>query len=152
AALANAVDKTLSLKGHILECGVFRGGTLLGMAHRLSCRGVREGKLVGCDSFQGFPAPSKQDALEDGSYHQRALQGGYNETSYETLCSRISALGYGQNIQILKGFFCNTLPQLSQLKFSLVHLDCDLYQSYRTCLEFAYPRLLRDAYMVFDEY
>jgi hypothetical protein len=151
-ALANAVDKTLSFEGHILECGVFRGSTLLGMAHRLACRGVRDVKLIGCDSFQGFPPPSTQDALEDGSFHERALQGVYSETSYETLCSRISALGYGQNMQILKGFFSDTLPQLSEMKFSIAHLDCDLYQSYLTCLEFVYPRLLPGGYMVFDEY
>ena len=152
AALATAVDQTSKFDGHIIECGVFRGSTLLGMAHRLACRGIRDVKLIGCDSFQGFPAPSKEDALQDGTFHERALQGVYRETSYEALCSRVSALGYAQNIQILKGFFNDTLPQLSEMKFSIVHLDCDLYQSYMTCLDFLYPRLLPGGYMVFDEY
>jgi len=34
----------------------------------------------------------------------------------------------------------------------LVHLDCDLYESYRTCLEFFYPRLSMGAVVLFDEY
>ena len=152
AALANAVDKTVRFDGYIIECGVFRGSTLLGMAHQLASRGIRDVTLIGCDSFEGFPAPSKEDALADGTFHERTREGVYRETSNEALCARISALGYAQNIRILKGFFSETLPQLSEMKFSIVHLDCDLYQSYVTCLEFLYPRLLPGGYMVFDEY
>ncbi len=152
AALANAVDKTAERGGHIIECGVFRGSTLLGMAHRLARRGIHDVKLIGCDSFQGFPAPSKEDALQDGTFHERALEGVYRETSYETLCAKIAALGYAQNIRVLKGFFSDTLPQLSDIKFSVAHLDCDLYQSYVTCLDFVYPRMVPGGYIVFDEY
>jgi len=152
AALANAINKTATFEGHIVECGVFRGSTLLGMAHRLACRRLHDVTIIGCDSFQGFPAPSKEDALEDGTFHERTREGVYNETSYESLLSRISALGYAQNIRILKGFFEQTLPQIAESRFSIVHLDCDLYQSYATCLEFFYPRLLPGGYMVFDEY
>lgn len=95
AALANAVDHTRDLQGSIIECGVFRGSTLLGMAHRLTLQGRRDINLIGCDSFEGFP---------------------------------------------------------DNQKFRLVHLDCDLYESYMTCLRFLYPRLVRGGYMVFDEY
>jgi O-methyltransferase len=151
-SLANAIEKTSKIEGHIIECGVFRGSTLLGMAHRLALQGRRDARLIGCDSFEGFPAPSKEDALQDGSFHEQALEGVFHDTSYETLSSRISALGYSQNIRLVKGFFENTLPQLSELKFSVVHLDCDLYQSYMTCLNFLYPRLVPGGYMVFDEY
>jgi O-methyltransferase len=151
-ALANAVDRTSRFEGAIIECGVFRGSTLLGMAHRLALRGMRDVTLIGCDSFEGFPAPSQEDALEDGTFHERARQGVYCETSYATLCSRISALGYAKNIRLLKGFFSDTLPQLAEMKFSVVHLDCDLYRSYVTCLDFLYPRLVAGGYMVFDEY
>jgi hypothetical protein len=143
---------TASLEGDIIECGVFRGSTLLGMAHRLALRGIGDARLIGCDSFQGFPTPSKEDALEDGSFHERTRLGVFRETSYEALSTRISALGYAQNIRLLKGFFNDTLPQLSNRLFRVVHLDCDLYQSYVTCLEFFYPRLVRGGYMVFDEY
>jgi Macrocin-O-methyltransferase (TylF) len=152
AVLANAVDNIANFEGDIIECGVFRGSTLLGVAHRLACRGIRNVKLIGCDSFQGFPAPSQEDALEDGSFHERALQGSFSDTDYNALCSRIAALGFASQINILKGFFEETLPRLQDTRFSIVHLDCDLYQSYRTCLNFLYPRLLPGGYMVFDEY
>jgi O-methyltransferase len=152
ATLANAVDQTTELSGAIVECGVFRGSTLLGMAHRLTLRGVCDAALLGCDSFQGFPAPSQEDALRDGTFHERTREGVFHETSYETLSSRIAVLGYAQNIRLVKGFFADTLPQLSELRFRIVHLDCDLYQSYVTCLHFFYSRLVPGGYMVFDEY
>jgi hypothetical protein len=153
AALENAVRNTAKLDGAIIECGVFRGSTLLGMAHVLTnLRGKDNAKLIGCDSFQGFPAPSTEDALQDGTFHERTREGIFNDTSYEALLNRISALGYKQNIQLLKGFFNDTLPNLGEVKFKIVHLDCDLYQSYITCLTLLYPRLLPGGYMVFDEY
>jgi O-methyltransferase len=152
AALANAIDQTLRLKDNIIECGVYRGCTLLGMAHRLALRGIRDAQLIGCDSFEGFPAPTTEDALSDGSFHERALQGVYHDTSYEKLSAQISALGFVQNIKLLKGFFDQTLLELGDLRFKLVHLDCDLYQSYVTCLDFLYPRVVPGGYMIFDEY
>jgi O-methyltransferase len=152
AALANAIERTARLNGDIIECGVFRGSTLLGMAHRLAVLGRRGATLFGCDSFQGFPAPSKEDALRDGTFHERTQEGIYSDTSCEALRSRIIALGYGRNIQLVKGFFSDTLSQFAQMKFRVAHLDCDLYQSYVTCLEFLYPRIVPGGYMVFDEY
>jgi len=151
-ALSNAIDQTCHLEGAIVECGVFRGCTLLGMAHRLRILGIRDASLVGCDSFQGFPAPTKEDALQDGSFHEVTREGVFHETSYEGVSLRISALGYAPNIRLLKGFFADSLPQLSKMTFKVVHLDCDLYQSYVTCLNFFYPRLIPGGYMVFDEY
>jgi hypothetical protein len=150
--LAHAVDQTANMRGAIIECGVFRGSTLLGMAHRLAVHGVADATLIGCDSFQGFPTPSQEDALHDGHFHERTQEGVFKETSCETLTEKIAALGYSQNIRLLKGFFCDTLPLLSKTKFRLAHLDCDLYQSYLTSLEFLYPRLLPGGYIVFDEY
>jgi hypothetical protein len=146
------VDHTLDLPGNIIECGVFRGSTVLGVAHRLAMCGRRDVNLIGCDSFQGFPEPSPEDALEDGTFHKTTLRGVYSDTSYEGLCSRIAALGYEQNIKLVKGFFKDTLPRLANESFRLVHLDCDLYESYVTCLNFLYPRLIPGGYMVFDEY
>ena len=152
AALANAVDKTAGLEGKIIECGVFRGSTLIGMAHRLVLKGRSDFSLIGCDSFEGFPEPTKEDALSDGTLHESALKGVYSDTSYEGLQSRISALGYANNIRLVKGFFNHTLPSLTNEKFRLVHLDCDLYDSYIACLNILYPLLIPGGYMVFDEY
>ena len=137
--------------GAILECGTYRGATLLGMAHVLRCRGMKP-KIYGLDSFEGFPDPSPKDAQVDGTFHPDVHKGALADTSYEQLVAHIQMLGWDDHIVVIKGFFEQTLPRLANQRFSLVHLDCDLYGSYRVCLDFAYPRMLPGGYMVFDDY
>ena len=150
--LSRIVDSIQRLDGCMMECGVYRGSTLLGMAHRLALRGITNVPLFGCDSFQGFPQPTKEDALTVGTFHQRTRAGVFADTSYEDLVKRVHALGYGQQIRLVKGFFEDTLPRITEPRFSVVHLDCDLYRSYVACLETLYPKLVPGGYMVFDEY
>ena len=51
-----------------------------------------------------------------------------------------------------KGFFPDTAGPVADNKFCLVHVDVDIYQSVRDCLEFFYPRLVSGGFMVFDDY
>src|SRR2546426_10802606 len=53
--LAQIVEEMASRPGLIVECGVYRGATLLGIAHRLKAMGETRCRLVGFDSFEGFP-------------------------------------------------------------------------------------------------
>ena len=152
STLARIVDTMPEFEGGIIECGVYRGATLLGVAHRLALRGIHGIKMIGCDSFEGFPEPSTEDSLGDGAFHETALKGVFSDTSYDGLRFRIEGLGYSNDIQLLRGFFEHTLPQLSNQTFSIAHIDCDLYQSYVTSLECLYPRMVKGGYMIFDEY
>jgi hypothetical protein len=148
--LSRIVREAGTKGGLIAECGVYRGATLLGMAHIL--KNLGDYQLVGFDSFEGFPAPVREDALQDGSYHSRALQGVFSDTSYEELSRKVRLLGFEQHITLVKGYFEKTLRNWSDKSFSIVHLDVDLYQSYLTCLQFFYPRVRSGGYVVFDEY
>jgi O-methyltransferase len=150
--LCRIVEEMAPQRGLYAECGVYRGSTLLGMAHRLRARGVPGWHVIGFDSFEGFPEPARQDALPDGSYHARALKGVFADTSYAELRRKVRALRFEQDITLVKGYFETTLPAWRDKEFTVVHLDCDLYQSYVTCLEFFYPRVKTGGYIVFDEY
>lgn len=137
--------------GLVAECGVYRGATLLGMADTLAGVHAGDWHIVGFDSFAGFPEPAPEDALSDGTYHPRTRRGMFNDASYEGLSRRIRRLGLADRVTLVKGYFEDTLSTW-QREFALVHVDCDLYESYRTCLEFFYPRVRPGGYMVFDEY
>ena len=150
--LSHAVDKITPSRGFIAECGVYRGATLLGMAHKLRRSGAASFHLLGFDSFEGFPEPVQEDAIPDGTFHERTAKGVFSDTSYEDLKGKVEALGFENQITLVKGYFENTLHHWSDKEFVLVHLDCDLYQSYLTCLEFFYPRVKSGGYIVFDEY
>lgn len=139
------------IQGSILECGVYRGATLLGMAHILTKRDVHA-RLYGLDSFEGFPQPTPEDAQPGGQLHPDVRPGALGDTSYGALEARIRLLGWQDRIRLIKGFFEDTLETLVRERFSLVHLDCDLYSSYKTCLDFTYPRMLPGGVIVLDDY
>jgi hypothetical protein len=139
------------IEGSVAECGVFQGEALFGVTNLLRQRNCNV-RVFGMDSFEGFPEPHKEDHLPDGSLHPGALKGHFNDTSYEAVSGRAQALGFDSQIKFYKGFFENTLHNLKDEKFSLVHLDCDLYQSYKECLNFFYDKVLPGGYIVFDEY
>ena len=147
--IINSLD---SFAGNVIECGVYRGSSLFGIAHLLKKRGMDDVIIYGLDSFEGFPEPTKEDALEDGTFHNRAQKGLYKETSYNELKKKVASLGFSEQVVLLQGFFEDTLQDLRSKKFILVHLDCDLYQSYKTCLTFLYDKVLPGGYIVFDEY
>jgi hypothetical protein len=139
--------------GAVVECGVYKGSTLLGIAHLLKKRKINT-RIYGFDSFEGFPEPTTEDAKKNGTFHKSAQKGFFRDASYEVVIKKINRLGFGDQIIIIiiKGFFEDTLPQLKNEKFKLVHLDVDLYQSYKTCLEFFYDKVISGGYIVFDEY
>ena len=109
-------------------------------------------ELIGFDSFEGFPEPDVEDALPNRTYHARTLKGVFRDAEYNELVRKIRLLGYSNNIRLVKGYFEDTLCRYRGMRFALVHLDCDLYQSYMTCLKFFYSRVVAGGYIVFDEY
>jgi len=149
--LERLVNEMPEVRGAVLECGVYRGATLLGMTHILGRRGIGA-RVYGFDSFEGFPDPTPEDAQADGRLHADVRPGALGDTSYDTLMEHVRLLGWDRRITIVKGFFENTLSGIANEKFSVVHLDCDLYTSYMTCLEFAYPRMLKGSVIVLDDY
>tara|TARA_B100000683_G_scaffold208070_1_gene202142 strand:+ start:5282 stop:5971 length:690 start_codon:yes stop_codon:yes gene_type:complete len=122
-----------------LEFGVFQGNTIqkLASAH---------GDVVyGFDSFLGLP--------EDW---RTSVSRGFDEAY--TLKGSFSLKGVppkrGKNVQYVKGWFNDTLPDFLQHHEEMVrflHVDCDLYSSSSYVLRELAPRLTNGTVVVFDE-
>jgi O-methyltransferase len=139
------------LEGDIIECGIYKGSTIIGMALYAKKKRFKK-TFIGLDSFQGFPEPTNNDKLNDGTIHEMSQKGYFNDTSYDYVNRKISALGLSSMIVLKEGFFEKTLPFLHNNLFCIVVLDCDLYESYRICLEYLYDRVVDGGYIIFDEY
>ena len=140
------------IDGDIVECGVSIGHGILGFM-LLSELMDRERHVYGFDSFAGFPEPSVQDTKADGSFH---VDKGEYATPLEMVTkvlvdARVSEALIERNLHLVRGFFEDSLPSYDG-SIALLHLDCDLYDSYKTCLAGLYDKVAPGGLILFDEY
>lgn len=131
-ALLDAAIRRARHEGLWLEFGVYQGDSINFIARR--ARGV----VVGFDSFEGLPA------LWTISYARGAF----------TLAGQLPRVE--ANVRLVKGLFAETLPPFLKehpdLGVSLLHVDCDLYQSAKDVLLALGPRIHPGTVVVFDEF
>lgn len=123
-------------EGDFAEVGVYKGGTA-----RLIARSSLQKKLHLFDTFAGMP-----EAKEGVDYHQK---GDFNDTS---LSSVKDLLKDCPNVSFYQGFFPQMAGPLMGAKFCYVHIDVDIYQSVKDCLQFFYSRMVPGGVMLFDDY
>ena len=149
----------LPVKGSIVECGVFRGFSLMSWA-KLSTILEPENltrRIYGFDTFNGFPTVSSSDRNGSGV----AEVGDFQTSSYEELLELIRLydqdrfLGHIPKMQLIRGDVTKTIPEFVQqnrhLLVSLLFIDLDLYEPTKVALEQIVPRMPKGAIIAFDE-
>lgn len=139
-------------KEPIAECGIGTGFSMFYLNSYLAKK--KDGRhYYGFDTFEGFPYIHEQDL--EGIPEQRkkiSRVGNYAWKSY-FIERQARFTGNFSGIHFYKGRFEESMPKLSaEQKFSFVFMDCDLYQSYKTCLEHMYHRVVSGGVILFDEY
>jgi O-methyltransferase len=135
--LASLAAQASQLDGEAWECGVYRGGTAMLLAARLSGSG-RSLRLF--DTFEGMPETDTKKDLHKA--------GDFSNTSLESVRSRIP----GDFVHFHKGLIPKTFSGLESARIAFAHLDVDIYSSMRACCEFIFPRLCVGGFMIFDDY
>jgi hypothetical protein len=142
-----------SLKGDIVECGVGNGFHLSFLLFNIITKEkLIDKKYYGFDSFEGFPSPSKEDLSI-----RKAKKGDWGHTDENFVKNNLKKIGFKEddfkNINFIKGFFNESFKKTNDIgDICLLHLDCDLYQSYKDSLEFFYPKVVNNGIIAFDEY
>ena len=136
--------------GVIVECGVGRGFTLF-LLYKI-CRG----KIYAFDSFEGFPDETSKHDDKDISEIIKIQKWNYKKMSIDLvkknlINNNVSIEEIDQNIVFKKGFFSHTFKDFNE-KISFLHIDVDLYKSYKDCLEFFFFKLKKGGIVTFDEY
>lgn len=143
-------DSIRNIEGDIIECGIGVGRTFSILAGLAEDEGVGR-KLFGFDSFEGFPEPTKEDiSLRNPKKRE------WDYATPDFIKTRLCCNGIGdffieKNIKLIKGFFVDTLP-LYKGQIALLHLDVDLHDSYKVCLETLYSKVALGGVIMFDEY
>ncbi len=145
-------DLITNLEGDIVECGVGRGHSFF----KLCCLAHYENKgrkIYGFDSFEGFPEPSEEDASP-----RNPQKGEWNVATVETIEQILTEQGrfelsfINNNVKLVKGFFEESLSRFDGKSIVFLHLDVDLYKSYKVTLEYFWPKVARGGVVAFDEY
>jgi hypothetical protein len=137
------------VRGDIVECGVGMGGSFLVIgtfAHRLGL----DARLIGFDSFRGFPQPSPQD-----DSLRKPQKGDWSGATPSHVESHFASAGLddyrARHVTLVEGYFDTTLPRATDIEtISFLNLDVDLYESYVTSLKILGPRVT--GLILYDEY
>ena len=158
-AMYEVFKLALPVKGSVVDCGVFRGFSLMSWA-KLSAMLEPENltrRIYGFDSFEGFPSVSERDRNRTAV----PTRGGLAGSSYEELQALIAEfdkdrfLGHVDKVHLVKGDVCETIPRFvaehQHLVVSLLYIDLDLFEPTRAALTHFVPRMPKGAVLAFDE-
>jgi hypothetical protein len=134
--------------GCFMECGVRNGGSAGVIA--AAARKNLDRHVWLFDSWEGLPEPDEIDIAHNPVEAKKGLGLGHEKNVQELLSHRLKL--DNRRIHLVKGWFSDTLPVTETGKIALLHLDCDLYQSVKYCLETLYDNIVEGGCVVIDDY
>jgi len=152
--------RVLEVQGSIVECGVLRGGGLMAWAQFSAILEPtnHQRRVVGFDTFSGFPRLSNQDRSSES---EDAQPGGLAVDSYDHLRQCVDLfdmnrfIGHVPKVELVRGDAVKTIPKYlkenPQLIVSLLYLDFDIYEPTLSALKHFVPRMPKGAVIAFDE-
>jgi len=163
-SLWEAVDYLIDneVVGDIVECGVWRGGSMMLAAKRLANRAKTSKAIWLYDTYTGLPRPDTDVDVDilgnraiDG-WEPRTTGDGQTYWGYATeddVRSNMSSTGYpDERFRFIRGLVEDTIPGQTPEKISLLRIDTDWYASYCHILEYLYDRVSEGGVIIFDDY
>jgi O-methyltransferase len=160
-ALARSVEYVVrqEIAGAVVECGVWRGGSMMAVALTLLRLGVTDRDLYLFDTFEGMTEPGAEDVMHTGERAAELLADPRRQEHYRAAAGldevRRSMLevGYPQDrLHFVQGPVEETLPDRAPDEVALLRLDTDWYASTKHELVHLYPRLAPGGVLIVDDY
>jgi hypothetical protein len=162
-ALVEATKYVVKSKiaGDIVECGVWKGGSIMAVAKTLVGLRCFEKELYLFDTFEGMTKPSLVDVSRKGEkaaeeFQKRQLSETSSEWCYaglEEVREAVCDSGYDlAKIHFVKGKVEDTIPEKAPDCISLLRLDTDWYESTKHELIHLFPRLSKGGVIIIDDY
>jgi O-methyltransferase len=148
------------IAGDVVECGVWRGGSMHAVARTLDGLGDHSRDLHLFDTFDGMPPPSEQDVRMDGRTAQDLLDSSLKTVSSYWAYASLEDVQAGfrdvpypsERVHFIPGKVEDTIPGQVPETIALLRLDTDWYDSTRHELEHLYPRLVSGGVLIIDDY
>lgn len=164
-ALFKAIEYLVrnGIKGDIVECGVWKGGSCMLMALSLLHFGIVDKTIRLYDTFSGMTEPTKEDVI---TWNNRSVLEKWEEdkngikenfTSWavgiDEVKSNMKKIKYPEKlVRFIPGDICQTLSERVPSDIALLRLDTDWYQSTAYELKVLYPKVVPGGVVVVDDY
>lgn len=149
------------IPGAIVECGVWRGGSMLAASKMLKHLGSSDRELYLFDTFSGMSEPTEADVMRDGRSAKELLEAegkseGYTVWAWASLDDvkhNMASSGYSPDrIHYVEGMVEQTVPGGAPDQIALLRLDTDWYESTAHELKHLVPRMADGAVLIIDDY
>lgn len=137
------VPAAARLGGSMIEVGAWRGGSAALIAARAKSCGSTA-RIYVCDTFRGVVKAGSNDDVYVGGEHA--------DTSRAEVEELFQNIGL-ENTQILQGIFPDDTGQdVINERFSLCHIDVDVYESARDAVAWLDERMIPGGMFIYDDY
>ncbi len=145
------------IPGDFVECGVWRGGSLMAIIKTLINIKTWDRIIIGFDTFEnGMTQASKFDVSVYGTNGKDVVQDWEKENEYpslEDVSNYLDSAGYPKkNIKLIKGDIFRTLEKEKIDSISLLRLDTDWYDTTKFELDFLYSKVSKGGVIIVDDY
>src|SRR3989338_9434849 len=142
------------LAGDIVECGVFKGASLLRFASFQDIFGAWRRSVIGFDTFGAFP---ETKFAPDRRHRRRFIRdAGASSISRKNLLAVAKRKGIATPIQLIAGNVVDTVHAYvaahPDLRIALLNLDTDTYEPAVAALEYLYPKIVTGGIFITDDY
>jgi O-methyltransferase len=149
------------IEGDVVECGVWRGGSMMAVAEMLQKFGDTHRKLHLFDTFSGMSEPTDNDVSAHGETAESLMDHESKEDPTSVWCvspldevrDHMSSTGYPQDhVFYYPGMVEQTIPAGAPEKIALLRLDTDWYESTKHEMHHLFPRLADGGVLIIDDY
>jgi O-methyltransferase len=147
------------LPGAIVECGVWRGGSMFAAARTLLSLGDTTRELYLYDTFSGMPPPSDIDRRSHDGKPALTLLADPREEQTRAVAgldivqrTMAQAAYPSERVHFVSGKVEDTIPGVAPDQIAILRLDTDWYSSTMHELVHLYSRLVRGGVLIIDDY
>ncbi len=157
--LATRYVQAHKVPGEIVECGVWRGGSMQTVALTLLETGSTDRHLHLFDTFEGMPPPTDKDRRIRGKSAAELMELRGRDSklwavaTLDDVRAGMDEVGYPRDrIHYHRGLVEETVPRDAPERIAILRLDTDWYESTRHELEHLYERLSPGGVLIIDDY
>ena len=145
------------IRGAVVECGVWKGGSMAAIAKTLLQAKDVSRDLYLFDTFEGMTQPSEKDIDYSGRQAAEVLSEDVGSRCTDAPLEQVREVLHGtgyprEKVHFVPGRVEETIPASAPDSIALLRLDTDWYESTKHELVHLFPRLSKAGVIIIDDY